>query len=91
MTKPQDDTPLASRSGTSNPFGKCTEEVKARVPYEIKEGFQRIAHDLDITESQLLREMIEMRVLGFDMVRKINEERLMRVAGMVADTGNKSL
>lgn len=91
MSEPQDDSPLASRSGTSNPFGKCTEEVKARVPYEIKEGFQRIAHDLGITESQLLREMIEMRVLGFDMVRKINEERLMRVAGIVDGTGSKAL
>lgn len=82
------DDPAASRSSTPSQFGKCTEEIKARVPYEIKEGFQRIAHDLGITESQLMREMIEIRVLGLDVVRRIDDERRMRVAGMVPKTGN---
>lgn len=77
-----DDTPLTSRTTTSNPYGKCTEEVKARIPYEIKEGFTRIAHDMGVNESELLREMVMIKVLGLDMVRKINEERLMRVAGI---------
>lgn len=81
-----EETPMASRSVQSNPFGKCTEEVKARVPYEIKEGFQRLAHELDMTESQLLRQLIEIRVLWYDMTKKIQDERLARVAGM----GNKA-
>lgn len=76
-----DESAMFSRPTTTGPFGKCTEELKARVPYEIKEGFQRIAHDMDMTESELLREMITVRVLGLDMVRKIYEERLSRVAG----------
>lgn len=82
MSEPQDDAPLASRAASSNPYGKCTEEVKARIPYDIKEGFTRIAHDMGMNESELLREMVMVKVLGMDTVRKIYEERLQRVAGI---------
>lgn len=83
MNKPQDDTPLASRSGTSNPFGKCTEELKTLVPFEIKEGFARIAHEHGVSPSEYLREVVMVNVIGIDGVRKIYEKRLacMAVAG----------
>lgn len=79
MTKPQDDAPLASRSGTSNPFGKCTEEVKTLVPFEIKEGFARLAHEHGVSPSEYLREIVMVNVVGVDGVRKIYEERLARI------------
>ena len=79
MTKPQDDIPLASRSGTSNPFGKCTEEVKTLVPFEIKEGFARLAHEHGVSPSEYLREIVMVNVVGVDGVRKIYEERLARI------------
>jgi len=82
MSDPQDDAPLASRAASSNSYGKCTEEVKARIPYDIKEGFTRIAHDMGMNESELLREMVMVKVLGMDTVRRIYEERLQRVAGI---------
>ncbi len=86
MSEPQDDEPLFSRPLCSNSFGKCTEEVKARIPYDIKEGFTRIAHDIGMSESELLREMVMVKVLGLDMVRKIYEERLVKVAGTGHET-----
>jgi len=73
---------LMSRPGITSPFGKSTEEVKARIPFDIKEGFTRIAHEMHMTESELLRELVMIRVLGFDMVKKLHEERLERVAGI---------
>lgn len=80
---PDDDCkPMASRSGVSNAIGKNTEEIKARVPYEIKEGFTRIAHEMGMTESELLREMLMIKVLGVDVVRTMNEKRLRLVAGI---------
>lgn len=85
MTKSQDEAPLASRSGTSNPFGKCTEEIKTLVPFEVKEGFARIAHEHGVSPSEYLREMVMVNVIGIDGVRKIYEERLLRMAG----TGRK--
>lgn len=80
MSEPKDDAPLASRSGTSNPFGKCTEEVKTLVPFEIKEGFARIAHEHGVSPSEYLREIVMVNVIGIDGVRKIYEERLSRMA-----------
>ena len=77
-----DDTPLASRSGNSNPFGKCTEEVRARIPYEVKEGLSRLVNESGMSEAEYVREVIMVHVLGVDAVRKLNEERLQRVAGI---------
>lgn len=58
------------------------EELKTLVPFEVKQGFARLAHDLGMNESELLREMIMVHVLGVDAVRKIYEERLARVVAM---------
>lgn len=58
------------------------EELKTLVPFEVKQGFARLAHDLGMNESELLREMIMVHVLGVDAVRKIYEERLVRVVAM---------
>ena len=79
MSEPRDDAPLESRSGTSNPFGKCTEEVKTLVPFEIKEGFARLAHEHGVSPSEYLREIVMVNVVGVDGVRKIYEERLARI------------
>lgn len=73
---------LLARGQATSPFGKCTEEIKSKLPFEIKESFTRIAHDAGMTESEYLREMIMIKVLGLDMVRKIHAERLERVAGI---------
>lgn len=59
-----------------------TEEFKTLVPFEVKQGSARLAHDLGMDESELLREMIMVHVLGVDAVRKIYEERLARVVAM---------
>lgn len=71
-----DDIPLASRSGTSNPFGKCTEELKTLLPFEIKEGFTRIAHEHGVSPSEYLRELVMVHVIGIDGMRKIYEDRI---------------
>lgn len=59
-----------------------TEELKTFVPFGVKQGFARLAYDLGVNESELLREMIMVHVLGVDAVRKIYEERLAKVAAM---------
>lgn len=74
------DDPLASRSGVSNPFGKCTEELKTLIPFEIKEGFARLAHEHGVSPSEYLREIVMVTVIGIDGVRNIYEKRLERMA-----------
>lgn len=91
--EPDNNIPLASRSGISNPFGKCTEEIDTKVPFEIKAGLDRIAHDLGMSRSELLREIVMVRVLGIDVVRNINEQRLLRINGVegrIGETQNGS-
>lgn len=73
---------MTSRSGSSNPFGKCTEEVKTLVPYEIKEAVARLANEHGMTPSEFLREIVMIRVLGVDDVRRIYESRLNSIAGI---------
>jgi len=82
MDSENENLPLESRPLTTSQFGKCTEEVKARIPYDIKEGFTRIAHEMGMTESELLREMLMVKVLGVDVVRSMHEKRLRLVAGI---------
>lgn len=71
-----DDDIMESRSGTSNPFGKCTELAKTMLPFEIKEGLARKAHEAGMGEQEYLRELIMVDVIGVDGLLKIHEERL---------------
>lgn len=71
-----------SRPSRNDPFGKCTEVIKASVPFEIKEKFARMANELGLTESEMLREIIMVRVLGVDAVRRLYDERVALVAGI---------
>ena len=82
MSEPQDAAPLTSRSGTSNPFGKCTEDVRAKVPYVIKEGLSRLVNESGMSEAEYVRDVLMVHVLGVDAVIKIHEERIKRFAGM---------
>jgi len=82
MTKPQDDAPLASRSGTSNPLGKCTEDLRTKVPYAIKDGICRLANEVGMSEAEYLRDLLMVHVLGIDVVTKIQQDRINRFAGM---------
>lgn len=73
------DTPLSSRSGTSNPLGKRTEDVRSKIPYAIKEAMARdVANELAGSESELICEILMVHYLGVDGVLKIHEDRLQR-------------
>lgn len=73
-----DDTPMSSRSGASNPFGKCTEPAKTVLPPAIKEGLSRKVYDSGLSEQEYLRELIMVDVLGVEAVLNIHKDRLSR-------------
>ncbi len=81
--------PLSSRSGTSNPLGKCTETAKTMLPIEIKEGMRRKAFDMGVSEQEYLRELIMVDVLGVDMVLKLHEQRIGSFRTMGAGKGTQ--
>ena len=78
-------TSLSRQTRSQSQLGKCTEEIRARVPYQIKEEFLRMANDLGMTESEMLREIIIVRVLGVDAVRRLYDERVSLVAGIAQE------
>lgn len=84
-----DKAPLASRSGTSNPFGKCTEKVQTLLPEEIKEGLRRKAFDMGVSEQEYLRELITVDVLGVDMLLNLHQERLSKFNTRGVSIGDK--
>lgn len=73
---------MTSRSGNSNNIGKCTEEVRTRIPYAVKEGLARLVNESGMSEAEYVREVLVVHVLGVDAVRQLNEEKLQRVAGI---------
>ena len=54
MSDPQDDAPLASRAASSNSYGKCTEEVKARIERRLEKDHGE--EDFRVLDSKQLAE-----------------------------------
>ncbi len=74
------DTAL-SRSGESNPFGKCSEELKTVVPPEIKERFVALAVIKAGGQSEYLRELVMREVLGEFEIMRLRHSRGSRESG----------
>lgn len=70
-------TPFARSPGV---FGKCTEELKTKVPVEIHELAARRARELGMTTSEWLRDVALIALLGEDMVLSLYQDRVRSVA-----------
>jgi len=69
----EDDSVLFSRSGNTNPLGKCTEELKCMVDEETKEAFLALARQSGLSKSEYLRIHVQYHVHGHArMVRERN-------------------
>lgn len=77
-----DEAILSSRSGTSNPLGKRTEDVRGKIPFEIKQMLLRdVADHIAGSESELICEIIMAHYLGKAGLKKLNDDRLDRLFG----------
>ena len=76
------DAPNFSRTPTQSPFGKCTEDLKCKVPYDVKSEFTKMTHELGFTDSELLCDMVMIRLYGVDRLVSLNAQRLSVVAGI---------
>lgn len=66
-----------SRSGRSNPLGKLVAELpKVRVAEETRRALERRAHDVDMTLSEYIREVLLIHVHGKEAVMKMHMDRL---------------
>lgn len=70
-------------------FGKCTDELKTKVPIEIRELADRRARELGMTTSEWLRDVALIALLGEDMVLSMYQDRVRSVAGAGRAGGDK--
>ena len=60
----KNDDAMFSRSGNSCVLGKCTEDIKSKLPEEVKEQISALATINGQTVSEYLRDMCIERVFG---------------------------
>ena len=68
-------------------MGKATAEVKTKLPEEVKLAFGQLAHSCGLTESELLRDMVILRLFGREAVLRMQQDRLRLVAGSETERG----
>jgi hypothetical protein len=72
---------FARSTGLPPSMGKATAELKCKVPDVVKDDFVRLAHSLGMSESELLREVVMLRLYGREAVARMQAHRLALVAG----------
>jgi len=53
-----------ARSGNTNPFGKCSEDIKSKVPEEVKDQMTALAVMSGMTLSEYVRDMCLEHIYG---------------------------
>lgn len=87
-----DDTATASQlcfsrsTGLPASMGKATADLKTKVPEGVKEDFAAEARKLGLNESELLRDMVMVRLYGHEQVARMHAERLRFAAGIGPET-----
>jgi len=64
--------------------GKRSAQVEARVHDETKLDLARRCHELGITESEYLQQLVEVSLYGMDHVMNMHQKRLAGVCGLSA-------
>lgn len=81
-------TPMASRTGFSSPFGKLDAELpKQAISGLTLAGLQRVASENDMTLAEFVRTVLDVRVHGVDAMKRMHGERIERVVGIGATKG----
>lgn len=79
----RDSDPSFARQQANSAHGKLDDELPAtRIESEVKLGLMKIAAEAGVSLSAVIANLARVRVLGFDHVAKVNEERLRMVVGM---------
>ena len=88
-----DDTVAFARGNTadlSTMYGKFDDDIRLRLPFELRQKVVRLAHDLGMNESDFIRQLLMIRVEGVDHMRSVAEARMLAVAGPCLGGGTNS-
>lgn len=75
-----------SRSGSTSPLGKLSYETKVRVAERVGEELERQAREIGLSTTEYIREILTIKALGYDHVRRLYQDRLEMVAGNGTET-----
>lgn len=75
-----DQIPMYSRATIG---GKCDDEIRARVPFELRQQVQQLARSYGMGESEFVRDVLTVRVYGFEHYRSVLEANAAAVAGVL--------
>lgn len=75
-------TAFARSTGLPAHMGKATSEVKTKLPDCVKDDFTRLSHSMGLTESELLRSLVMVRLYGLETVARMHSDQLTMAAGM---------
>lgn len=88
---PLDTDPMYSRSaGLLSGQGSADDELKTRVSGQAGDDFRRLARELGMTTSELLRVMVLTRLYGVEGVARMTQEQLARAAGVGTEKATAS-
>lgn len=72
--------------GTTLGLGKCTATLKTLAPEDLKDAFVRKSRELGYdSESDCLRDLVAIWVLGADEVMKVHADRVRRMSTVVTE------
>lgn len=77
--------PDLSRSGRTNPFGPLSEGRKIRLPIEIEQELDRLAHGEGMSYAEYVRDVLVAHVRGPDEAIRMTAERMRRVLRLGSD------
>lgn len=92
LTESSTDGAAFSRStGLPASMGKATAELRCRVPERVKDEFLFLAHSLGLSESDLLRSMVMVRLYGIETTVRMHNDQLRMAAGMPHESAAKGV
>lgn len=65
--------------------GKCDDEIRARVPFELRQKLQQLAHSYGMGESEFVRDVLTVRVYGLEHYQTVLAAHAAAVAGVRHD------
>lgn len=75
-------TCFSRSTGLPVTMGKSTEELKTKVPDAVKAAFTSLACSLGLTESELLRSMVMVRLYGVEGAQRMHLDHFRAAAGI---------
>jgi hypothetical protein len=76
------DAAFSRSTGLPPVLGKADETIKGKVPEIIKLDFMQLAASLGMTESDLLRDIVMVRLYGVDGVQRMLSNKIRQSAGL---------